>query len=415
MPTDLLASARSLLESNTQEARKDGRTYRFSVPSPRAYPFQWFWDSCFHAIVWTYFDLERAKDELRSLVASQRHDGLIPHVIFWNRALAQRSPRSWHQRQSSALPWTRPRATARIQPPVLAQAVERVVARDGRDGFLPEILPAVKRYYRYLARTRDPDGDGLLSLIASFESGLDFSPIYDPPGGIDRLDEEFTVEPRWLRRRERVNKTLGNRVARVARRARHHQEDVLLNTTYVQGLEALGRLARLAADDTLAEWADAEAAKVTEALLGKCFDSERGLFFNLAGTGEEPVRIKTIVSLLPLALERLPSEVAERLVEHLLDPDEFWLRYPVPSVARSERAFHPGRTWLIWRGPLSMNTNWFLVHGLRLHGRADVAGEIAERSRALVAEHGFNEFYNPLSGEPVGVETFGWATLVVDM
>ena len=64
---------------------------------------------------------------------------------------------------------------------------------------------------------------------------------------------------------------------------------------------------------------------------------------------------------------------------------------------------------------MSMNTNWFLAHGLRSHGYPDLADQIAERSRELVERHGFNEFYNPLNGEPVGVETFGWATLVTDL
>ena len=62
-----------------------------------------------------------------------------------------------------------------IQPPVLAQAVEAV-----GDPLAAEALPAVERYYRFLARERDPDGDGLISIIAQFESGLDFSPAYDP-------------------------------------------------------------------------------------------------------------------------------------------------------------------------------------------------------------------------------------------
>ena len=82
--------ARSLLEANTQTGELDGRLYRFSVPSLRAYPFQWFWDSCFHAIVWSRSDAERAADELRGLLAVQEPDGLIPHVIFWKGDLVSR-------------------------------------------------------------------------------------------------------------------------------------------------------------------------------------------------------------------------------------------------------------------------------------------------------------------------------------
>ena len=53
------------------------------MPAVRDYPFQWFWDSCFHAIVWSRFDPERAADELRGLLAVQDPGGLVPHVVFW--------------------------------------------------------------------------------------------------------------------------------------------------------------------------------------------------------------------------------------------------------------------------------------------------------------------------------------------
>ena len=93
---------------------------------------------------------------------------------------------------------------------------------------------------------------------------------------------------------------------------------------------------------------------------------------------------------MPLILEDLPRTAVESLVEHLANPEEFWLDYPVASTARDEPAFTPGRTRLIWRGPMSMNTNWFLAHGLRAHGYPDLAESIGDRSRELVERHGFN-------------------------
>ena len=91
----------------------------------------------------------------------------------------------------------------------------------------------------------------------------------------------------------------------------------------------------------------------------------------------------------------------------------------MPSVARDERAFRAddrvdGVT-RIWRGTTWINTNWFLVRGLRQHGFTDLADGIRARSVELVNAHGFRESYNPLSGEPLGATEFGWSTLVVDM
>jgi hypothetical protein len=61
-----------------------------------------------------------------------------------------------------------------------------------------------------------------------------------------------------------------------------------------------------------------------------------------------------------------------------------------------------------------MNTNWFLAQGLRRHGRDDLADELGRRSRQLAEQHGFNEFFDPLDGRPVGAADFGWATLAIE-
>jgi glycogen debranching enzyme len=410
--------ALALLSGNTQAAEWGGRRFRFSVPSVRAYPFQWFWDSCFHAIVWSRRDPERAADELRALFAWQEDTGLIPHVVFWDKAKVSRL--AWHylESRSNGLPFSpKPRTTACIQPPVIAQAVERVVAAGVDGDFTAEALPALERYYRFLAAARDPDGDGLISIISQFESGLDFSPAYDD------LTRPRGRHPFSLHCRARLpqvaNKLLSFDVDAIVRRFRHHVEDVLVNALYGQGLRALARLAERTERPELAQWANRTADAVTASLLERCFDEKRGLFFNVSGPDERRARVKTVHALIPLVLPDLPREVAAALVERLTDPRTFWAPYPVPSVALDESSFRPShRVWgcrFIWRGPASLNTNWLLVHGLRAHGYRDIAESIAARSRDLVERTGFNEFYNPLTGAPVGAERFGWATLASDL
>ena len=420
MDCSLDERARALLLANTQTGESGGRRFRFSVPSPGAYPFQWFWDSCFHAVVWSRLDAERAADELRGLLAWQADSGLIPHVVFWNRRKV--SALAWHYLEShgparwlplSGRPWT----TAGIQPPVIAQAVERIVLAGADGGYLAEVLPALERYYRFLASVRDPDGDGLVSIISQFESGLDFSPAYDEVVGV-RRPRPFALHAR-SRSTQVVNKLLSFDVQRIAHRCGHHQEDVLVNALYGQGLRALARLAERAGRPELAVWAAERAGGVTEALLERSWDERRGLFFNLAGSEERRGCVKTVHGLMPLVLEDLPGDVAGRLVEHLTDPREFWAPFPVPSVALDEPTFTRdhrvrGRRF-IWRGPTSMNTNWLLAGGLRRHGFAEVADAIAVRSRELVERGGFNEFYDPIGGAPVGADAFGWATLAADL
>jgi Glycosyl hydrolase family 63 C-terminal domain len=412
-------AARALLAANTQTAQLDGRRFRFTVPSLRVYPFQWFWDSCFHAVVWSRTDPERAADELRGLLVWQDERGFIPHVVFWDQARISRL--GWHyleSRTGTRVPFRKkPLTTACIQPPVLSQAVERVVEAGADGRFLSDALPALERYHRFLAEARDPDRDGLISIITQFESGLDYSPAYDDIVGIRRAHPlALTCRPRL---RQVPNKLARFDVERIAHRFAHHVEDVLVNALYGQALRALARLATKAARPDLAAWAARRAERVTAALLERCWDPEQRFFFNVAGPRERRSRVKTVHGLLPLVLPDLPPDVAAALVERLTDPRQFWPPFPVPSVALDEPSFRrDGRVWrrpYIWRGPASMNTNWLLVHGLRLHGYDDVAATIAARSRELVERGGFNEFYDPLSGAPVGAERFGWATLAADL
>ena len=62
-----------------------------------------------------------------------------------------------------------------------------------------------------------------------------------------------------------------------------------------------------------------------------------------------------------------------------------------------------------------MNVNWYLYHGLRAHGRREVASELAERTIRMLAKSGIREFYDPRTGEGQGTRDFGWTTLVLDM
>ena len=39
----------------------DGVRFMYTRPSPGHYPFQWYWDSFFAAIVWRRFDTARAR------------------------------------------------------------------------------------------------------------------------------------------------------------------------------------------------------------------------------------------------------------------------------------------------------------------------------------------------------------------
>lgn len=436
MDKKLRVAASDLLASNTQTVEHAEGTYTFTSPAVMkgpdgwSYPFQWFWDSCFHAIAWSALhETGRAKQELEGIFASQEPSGAIYHIRFWDpKQLAGYlfSPvdpgRFLENRGLGLRP---PLTTAYTQPPVLAQAVKRIYDQDGDIEYVKGVLPKLEKFYRWYVKEFSATEDGLVSIVTQYASGLDYSPAYDDSVGY-RHGQRFpslNMLGRWV---QVVNKfRFRLNTERILEHGPFHQKDVLVNSILIKNLAILGELAnvtRETASDALkhlAEWANGAAEQGLRSLIAKSYDAEAGLFWNLSGNEERSVKVATIISLMPLIIDNLPQEIATRLVGHLTHPGEFSSPYPVPSVALHERTFSPDSVVFgkrrIWRGPLSMNTNWYLVHGLRQHGFSDVADDIAEKSCSLVEKHGFNEFYNPLTGEPCGASRFGWATLVIDM
>jgi hypothetical protein len=107
----------------------------------------------------------------------------------------------------------------------------------------------------------------------------------------------------------------------------------------------------------------------------------------------------------------MPEQRRDALLRHLTNPDEFWLRFPIPSLPRSSRYFRAEPQGLLWRGPTWMNGNWLIVQGLRRHGYGELADAVARSSRELAERSGFWEYYNPLTGVGGGEKDFSGSAL----
>jgi glycogen debranching enzyme len=397
----LRSRALGVLSFNWREGvAPDGLEYAYTCPSPPKYRHQWYWDSCFHAIVWRHFDPGRARDELRTLLRSGRLDGFIPHTAFWHDAAGwRRAPFYATQR------WRGNRGTAHIQTPMLALAWEAVAAASSDDpAFATEALDALRLHYDWLDHHRDPDGDGLISIIHPDESGLDDSPKYDE---VFRWMSHYRPGYWWLVERSR---RLGYDSRSIIERYDEHVEDVLVNTLYALSLRSLARLSGQPEYEARAE-------RTEQALLDRCWDERTGLFWDLAGRDHRPLRTSTWTSLAPLALPSLPEDIARRLIdEHLLDRRRYRAQAGIPSVAMEERSFRAGwHLFRCWRGPAWVSTAWLLLPAMRRAGYAEEADRILAKHVELVERHGFREYYNPLNGEGLGARHFGWSTLLVDL
>lgn len=388
------------------------RRFDYVRPSPGRYGWMWFWDSCFHVAALSTVDSGMARAEFDTLLASQDADGFIGHLVYWGRCGAlysavfmQSRPFRWSARHSHM-----------IQPPLLAQALERLFESENDLEYLRAVLPRVTAYYDWLDRARSHGPHRLLAIVSPFESGLDNSPAYDAPMGLKRPSRTG-----WLLRLRLLdlrNTLFGGRpgLPGLPSRPSFLVYDLLVNFAFADGLRTLARLKTLAGDAAGAARANQRADEVERPLNDLCWNEAAGLYFHVDALTGQQLKVSTISSLLPALLATTPKEVRARVVEdHLRNPGEYWLDFPVPTVARSEPAFDPTGESMIWRGPVAMPMNWLIVRGLRRVGLAEEAAHIAERSAALALNSGFREFYDPLSGRGLRGTNFGWATTVTDL
>jgi hypothetical protein len=361
----------------------DGARFGYTRPSPRHYPFQWYWDSCFAAIVWRRFDAARARTELCSLLDAQREDGFIGHTIFWDTPLNRRQRLTYNVLSADAP------MTASIQPPALAWAW-RIAVGD------PASVGAIGRHYDWLSEQRDLDGDRLLWIVQPDESGLDASPQFDAVwhGDADGL-------PGFIRlvRRNRERRYDLRRIVAAGGPACC---EVMTNVLYGLSLLALGR------------------PSLTDAIVARMYDESKGLFLPIARPQPRAHPAVTWAALSPLALPDLPEPIARRLVEeHLLDTERFWLPVPPPSVPANDPSFSRRNSTLgikrYWRGPTFVNAAWLLWLGLVRLGYSEQADSLRARLGDAVAAAGLREYYDPYSGRGMGASDFAWSALIVEM
>ena len=374
----------------------DGHTY--TVPSPDAYPYQWLWDSCFHAIVLAKFDPEAAQAELLALVSRQFDDGMIPHILYWN-------PGTLHRYD-----WGTPGTSALTQPPMLAYAAWEIYKATADADFLRKLYPNVLRYYRYLIDKRDPRDHHLIGIINPDESGEDNSPRFDD---MLHVPSDITLADHLARRLELVdaNRTC-NFDAELCMKRHFWVKDVPFQAIMVENLRMLGHIASVIEEADGEHFSTLNIGLITEAMRERLFDGDAGVFWSAAGNNYRPLTVATWAHFAPLFADLYTPAEAARVVGMLFDEDTFWSPHGVRTVSRSEVSYRPDG---YWRGSVWMAPHWFIYKGLMRYGFTEEAKRIRESSEGLIERSGFREYFDPETGAGYGAHDFTWGALVTDM
>jgi glycogen debranching enzyme len=415
----LAASAADVLRRND--------TGRFVKPGPRAYPFQWNWDSALIAIGLSRLDPERGRTEVRSLLRGRWRDGMVPHIVFHPGEIDYSpGPELW---ASAECPGAPELATSGItQPPVLATAVRALHEADPDHAFLEEVVPALDEWHRWLGRERSFDDSGLVAILHPWESA-DNAPRFDAAlARITPRELSFArSDRRHLQAAERPTDRDYERYLGIVKELKAHSyRPKSLRHAPFAYVDLCFNSVLAAAEDDLA-WLLPEvggsgerpsaAAAMIRAALGALWDEEAAAFRERDLHAGEATT-DTIADLFPLYAGVPDERQARKLfAESLWSPERFGpspdAPWPVTTVAKSSSAYDSRR---YWRGPVWVNVNWFLVRGLERCGLAEEAAELRMRTLRLVERSGFAEYYNPSTGAPLGSGDFSWsAALTLDL
>ncbi len=431
---ELLAEAEKVL------ARNDRRTW--TVPAGDLYPHQWLWDSCFIAIGLRHLSPERAITELMSLTTGQWSNGMLPNIVFHEAHKHRKHVDMWNSAGSPFSPQNM--ATSGVtQPPLLAEAAvkigEKLNAKQKLEWYR-QIYPALLQYHQWLYEDRDPHREGLVVLLHPYESGLDNSPPWiselrkhSMPGWITPIEKFHLSRLINLFRRDTRHVPPGQRmsniealaywaaVQRLKRKAYNTEailsrslftvQDLPFNCILIRANECLREIANII-DRPLPQILLESMAR-TEKAIEELWDEDHGQYFSRSFVTHKLIEEPTIATLLPLYAGTIPKERARLLANMINDPDQFHAIWPIPSVPLSSKYFDPLK---YWQGPTWVNTNWLIIEGLRRYGFNDEAESLKSRTLQMVKEHGLNEYFSPLTGEPAGAANFSWtAALTIDL
>lgn len=288
----------------------------------------WLWDSVFHALGNRHISPQLAYQTLEALFSFQREDGLISHMA---------GPRD---------------ASPVTQPPIIAWGFCSLYDTHPDRSRLAGSYENLKRYIRWNLENRDSNGNKLCEWVINpgqshnpcDESGMDNTPRFDHFDRMDCVDFSCYManEARCM---ARIAGLLGKEPAEID----------CWNSLY--------RDIRQAINDVL-------------------WDEEDGFYYDRILASHDFRQVKAVSGFLPLFAGICDQRQAEKLAEHLSDRNSFYLKMPVPSVARNDPHFANH----MWRGAVWVNYNDLIAAGLRAYGYDTLAADIVRRTVQAITQ-----------------------------
>lgn len=323
-------------------------------PSKINYVGLWLWDNAMHALAYRYVDPELARNQIRAMLAHQLPNGMVPDAVFDEGVVSRID---------------HPISGEVTKPPILAWSALKLHETDPNIHFLQEIYVPLMRLNAWWFTMNDDNNDGLVQYNHPYSSGLDDSPLWDEGMPVESPD---------------------------------------INTYLHNQMTSLGKMAEILNMPAEAAMWRKRSVSLAQRMVQRFWDPEAGLFWALKD--DQPVKVVTPFNLLPLWTGCLNDEINQQLVDHILNPEEFWGKYPLPTVARNDPKYDPET---MWRGPVWANINYFFIEALNNVGKPEIAADLRDRTLDMIMAHDdIYEYYNAETGAPPprASNVFGWTS-----
>lgn len=328
------------------------------------------WDTFFAALMYGLIDRDLAYANFFGMLQEATPDGMIPNFGAGNGTSRDRS-----------------------EPQVGSLCAYKLYERFCDIWFLEEVFEPLLEWNRWRFRERDRNGDGLLEPAsvpwensspndywkkmsvgekqgAMWETGLDNSPMWD--------DVEFDKQRHCMK-----------------------LSYVGLNALMVADCEILEEIASILGRESDREELRERRKVLTKQINEELWSEERGIYLNKHWDGRFSESLSPTHFYIFLGDIASEARIKRMIEEHLLNENEFWGEYILPTISRDDPSFSDQH---YWRGRIWAPTNFLVYEGLKRIGRGELAEELALKGlRMLVKlydEKGYvGENYDALTGE----------------
>ncbi|MGC6487598.1 MAG: MGH1-like glycoside hydrolase domain-containing protein [Planctomycetota bacterium] len=240
------------------------------------------------------------------------------------------------------------------------------------------VLMAMQRYVKWVGNNRDPEGSGLTDIVNHFESGQEFSRRYTVIDNKADRAEEFTEQFRL--------------------------KGIDASVFRYRLVKWLYEVAEEIQEKAMANRFQAEVEVILETVRKKMWDEKSGMFMDLDPKSRRKTNVKAAVGFYPLATDIPNQKQVDAMVDLISSRDEFWAKYPVPSIAMSDSTFDGAGRWKGTRKGSPWNgRTWPVVNSHILEGLTYWA-ERGNKKAQRLARQLLDRTVKMMSGELEGLE-----------